>query len=795
MAALGPVQPVASVSEPEPTTAGASTARLELTLPAASPSLAAPEPESQTSVAVAASYHESTHTVELSSTEMRLALTHSPSTIAQLTAWTIDGGMPLIQNVSASLMLEDGRSLDISTAARPAGQVALEPVEERGLGAGVRVQAPVWIEALALVAQVEITLFEDAPCFAYRLVLPPGDHPITAISYRAESIPLGRGEVTYLTDDAVVLQGVVPPEGTEVPIGHGKPLLLRGDSRALLMAALDPSDAPSSLWAKASAEGVAFQWRQRYSRADHGEGGSYPPRLLLRMVDDGDLARTFAPYRSLMQALYPPAPLPPWFRQQWISWYLYGMDIDEQKLISQIDYIAANLNDLGPWSILIDAGWYVAEGRPDSHWRNVDSAKFPSGLRSLVDYAHQRGIRIVLYFSASYLDDKVDQGNWLGLKGIVEQHPDWLARIDSGDPWATYHYDYGDPGFRDYLKTVLHDYFVQYGVDGIKVDGLLDSRLAVQRGIERGLYTPGDAPILPVTSVYAFIHREVVALRPDAYVEAGWRMPAFSAPHYSVARQSDDWHSFDAPWPAPGLRGHVDYAIAQLLMMGQRPHLGNYWGDPEDNPVGLQWLEAGLALDAPVVLGFDLTAMSTEALSRYRSRLSQLRPFAGQLHLPAVLNPESFSAVSGGTTFLALLNREGEPREMRAELADHGLPADTDLALYDVAWGAPLAARGAVSARVDPHTLRLFVLRSEPGVLWTNSGFSATDFENGLILKMSGPEELRGYAYLTTPEPRAALLNGRPLPRDSWSYDQETGVMRVEYPHTPNGVATLEIRH
>jgi hypothetical protein len=221
------------------------------------------------------------------------------------------------------------------------------------------------------------------------------------------------------------------------------------------------------------------------------------------------------------------------------------------------------------------------------------------------------------------------------------------------------------------------------------------------------------------------------------------------------------------------------------MLLGQRPHLGNYWGDPNSNPIGLQWLEAGLALDAPVVLGFDLHEMSPKTLSEYRARLAMLRPFQGTVNLPDRLRPDSFSATSGGTTFIALLNREHEQRELLTSVGDHQLPVGQKLAAYDVGVGQPLAVEGEIRATLDAETLRLFAVRSEPGVLWTNSSFRATPSPDGLELLMGGPADLPGSAYVAAPAPQAVLIDGEAAPDGSWSYFAEAGVLKLEYPHRP----------
>lgn len=744
-------------------------------------------------------YDPGSRTLEMASSHLELTAAWSPPSTTRLTVRLAENDSPLIGDASTWLILKDGSLLDLSTEARPTGSMRLLPVAEAGLGPGLRAEGELWVESIELAVRVELVLFENGPYFTSRVIPPPGSDAIAGAVYLDGRVFPGASpaRVAYLADDDQLEEGAVPTEEIEVPIGHGKPLLLREASapRGILMALLDPSDSPSSVRASALDTGIAFQWRHRHIPDGRPGFQAEFPRLYVHLVDTRDLSAALDPYRSLIRDLYPPAPVPSWFRQQWISWYLYGMDVDEAKLRAQIDYIAANLNDLGPWSVLVDAGWYVAEGRPDSDWRRVDEGKFPSGLRSLVDYAHERGVRVVLYFSGSYLDDRAASGNWLGLKGIAERHPEWLVEIENDDPWHSYYYDYSHPGFQEYLRQVLHDYFVRYGVDGIKVDGLQDTRFAVERGVERGLYSPEERPIVPTASLYALIYREASALRPDVYLEAGWRMPAFSAPHFTVARQSDDSPDFDSGFPAPGLRDHVDYAIAQRLLLDQRPHLGNFWGDPNGNPIGLRWLEAGLALNSPVVLGFDLPSMAPETLSDYRARLTQLRPFRGSVRIPGGLYSDSFSSTVDGTTFVALFNRGEEAREMGADLADHGLGPGTRVAGYDVAADHPFPVRGSLSAVVEPRGLRLFALRSDPGVLWTNSGYRVAASPAGLSLEMTGSGDLDGYAYVATPRPRAILVDGEPPPSDRWSYDDDSGVLRLEYAYGDDGTVSIEISY
>ena len=82
------------------------------------------------------------------------------------------------------------------------------------------------------------------------------------------------------------------------------------------------------------------------------------------------------------------------------TWFAHGVEIDEQSMRHEIDGAAA----LGAELFVLDAGWYIDAGRggPSDFssglgtWQ-VDSTRFPSGLRSLGEYAHSRGLKFGIW--------------------------------------------------------------------------------------------------------------------------------------------------------------------------------------------------------------------------------------------------------------------------------------------------------------------------------------------------------------------------------------------------------------
>ena len=73
----------------------------------------------------------------------------------------------------------------------------------------------------------------------------------------------------------------------------------------------------------------------------------------------------------------------------------------------------------------MDAGWYVTETGKwyDVGTWDVDLKRFPNGLRAVVDHAHRKGIKCVVWFEP----ERVAPGSWLD-----RNHPEWLLEIPSG---------------------------------------------------------------------------------------------------------------------------------------------------------------------------------------------------------------------------------------------------------------------------------------------------------------------------------------------------------------------------
>ncbi len=83
----------------------------------------------------------------------------------------------------------------------------------------------------------------------------------------------------------------------------------------------------------------------------------------------------------------------------WASWNQFGAKIDENLIKKQADFLeSTGLASAGYQYLNIDDGFF--NGRyPDGTLR-IDSIKFPSGMKSLADYIHSKGLKAGFYSEA-----------------------------------------------------------------------------------------------------------------------------------------------------------------------------------------------------------------------------------------------------------------------------------------------------------------------------------------------------------------------------------------------------------
>ncbi|MFH1486524.1 MAG: NPCBM/NEW2 domain-containing protein [Chloroflexota bacterium] len=707
-------------------------------------------------------------------------------------------------DTASSISVGGRRTVNLhnNTVPESSGSYEFVDIHDSILGDGKRLRIRLKAKECPLIILVTITLFRDSPYLLYELAVEGNPDEISAPAFnffglRYSNLVLGE-QAEYITDFSRLRRAKVGDDSLlrQESVGLGKPVFVWNSksSYGAILASLDETRDSTSFGIQLDegrvVAGVGFRTGAAL-RSNESRFTVSSPRFYIEPTCTRSLCDAFQNYRQLVSGLHPQAPLPNWVKYQWLSWYVYFMDIDEDVIRQQIDYIAENLADLGPWHIIVDAGWYVAEGRRGAEWRNVDEIKFPSGLRSLVDYAHSKGLKVVLYFSAPYLDSRQQEGDWLGLRDIIEKHPEWLIPIGEDVTRHSYVYDFSNPELREYMKEVMKDYFLRYNVDGLKLDGLGNAEGALVSPDRLDRFGLVETATKQTMDIYRFVHENTTSLKEDVYIESGWNSPVFANPYAHTFRYGDESTRFSSHYPFPGLLEHIQYAIIQKMLLGQRANMGAIFDDPNRSDVNRWWLQAGLALGTQVSVSFDLWGMSPETLSRYRAILNHYNAFEGMTYVPNPLEPRSFATRVGELTYLGVLNPKSEAMELSVNLSEHGLSPEETYLAYDVTRGRGRKVKGSSKIVVPGESFCLFLLRREPGMLWTNSSYQLQNSERSMRITVRGPASIEGIAGLYIPHPEAVHLDGQVLARvkfadlkkGTFSYHERSGILSVKYDH------------
>ncbi|MBQ9045330.1 MAG: alpha-galactosidase [Oscillospiraceae bacterium] len=185
---------------------------------------------------------------------------------------------------------------------------------------------------------------------------------------------------------------------------------------------------------------------------------SYPALEVAQLVgaEDEVFDRWFA-----LQGIAPPTAKP---IRGYTSWYNYYQDISEEKILKNLDALAASPVKFDVFQI--DDGFQTHVG----DWLSIDKTKFPNGLKCIADRVRALGMT---------------PGLWLNPFGCeygsetAAQHPDWLLRGDDGEPiraganWGGFWvWDFYNPEAREYVRKCLQTAVRDWGFGLLKLDFL-----------------------------------------------------------------------------------------------------------------------------------------------------------------------------------------------------------------------------------------------------------------------------------------------------------------------------------
>ncbi len=164
-----------------------------------------------------------------------------------------------------------------------------------------------------------------------------------------------------------------------------------------------------------------------------------------------------------------------------------GLHQNETGEKAFIDLLTQNQAGVDYW--WMDAGWYPGAPGPLGEWTQVgswqpDPQRFPGGIKAVANYAHVRGMKLVLWFEL----ERVSPGSaW-------REHPDWLLAVKPEERRTRLREDLGSWGFaleeahrnqireddrlfnlgqpeaRQFLTNYISDCIRQWGIDLFRLD-------------------------------------------------------------------------------------------------------------------------------------------------------------------------------------------------------------------------------------------------------------------------------------------------------------------------------------
>jgi hypothetical protein len=253
----------------------------------------------------------------------------------------------------------------------------------------------------------------------------------------------------------------------------------------------------------------------------------------------------------------------------WASWNNYRVNINEEIIRSQADaMVATGLKDAGYSYVNMDDGFYG--GRDENGNLLVHKERFPSGMKTLAEYIHAKGLKAGIYSDAG-----------------INTCASYWDKDTIGSGMGLYGHDRKD----------LNLYLKEWKYDFIKVD-----------------WCGGEWLGLDEETRYSEIGKLIKAINPDAvYNVCRWKFPG-----KWVTQIADSWR----------ISGDISNRFESILrIIDLNADLWSYSSAGHYNDMDMLQVGRGMTLEedrthfsmwclmhSPLLLGNDLTAISKETL-------------------------------------------------------------------------------------------------------------------------------------------------------------------------------------
>jgi alpha-galactosidase len=302
----------------------------------------------------------------------------------------------------------------------------------------------------------------------------------------------------------------------------------------------------------------------------------------------------------------------------WNSYAAYPPGATESDIKKSIDYISQNLLSYGYDTVTVDAGWFFSGpavsggavltddfGRPES-----SPYYFPSGLPSVIAYAHRKHLKFGLWLIRGV--DRGAAAKNLPILG-TSRHLQDIQDTNNFCHWDNMNWgvDMAQPGAQEYYDSMIAKY-AAWGVDFIKYDDMVphpDEIRAVAKAIKKIKpdmilsLSPGDE--IRMDDIPAYKLANLVRITHDIWDNKK-----------SLESTFERWEQMqEYDGPAVGSWLDMDMICFGKLSVNRDPHLCAFTPDQKRTFIVQRAMAA-----SPLILGGVIFDMDKDSLDLFRNR-------------------------------------------------------------------------------------------------------------------------------------------------------------------------------
>lgn len=352
----------------------------------------------------------------------------------------------------------------------------------------------------------------------------------------------------------------------------------------------------------------------------------------------------------------------------WASWNAYRTDISEEIILSQgRKLVELGLADLGYTYLNVDDGWQ--NGRGSDGYVQINTEKFPHGMKYIADTAHSWGLSAGIYTDAG-----ASTCGWESDKQTAND----------------------DVGLYGHDESDLRRYFIDWGFDFIKVDWCGGRQLSLS---QKTRYTT-------IGNIVKQIEQEIG--KDKIFNVCCWQFPG-----EWVVDVADSWRTGgDIFNNFPAVLGQLDN-IKSLAKYNGPGHVndldmmqvGNHLTYEEDKSHFSMWC----MMSTPLMLGMDLNSISEETLSIISNAeviaLDQdpacIQATVAQTLGQVEIWTKDLGSAGSGRKAIAILNRGGTSSKVTVNFEKIGLSGVE--AIRDLWSHTDISVNGSYTVTVPSH--------------------------------------------------------------------------------------------